>query len=72
MFIKIRDQFRKFAPYIDKPNSFNENIGETLGIIILILFVGAFLYLVIDGFPSILKTLNFFLQAVEKLFTGNM
>ena len=72
MLMKIRDQVRRFAPYIDKPNSFNENIGETIGIIVLILFVGALLYLVIAGFPTILKLITSFLQAVGKVFNLNL
>jgi hypothetical protein len=59
---------KKNTPYDDKPNSFTGNIGETLGIIILILFVVAFLYLVITGIPTIRITFNIFLQSAIKSF----
>ncbi len=62
MFVNIKGRLRKFAPYVDRPNSSNENIGEVLGIIILILFMGAFLYLVITGIPTIRIALNMFLE----------
>jgi hypothetical protein len=68
MIIKIRDRLRKIIPYVDEPNSFNENVGETLGIIVLILFVGSFLYLVIGGAPTILIVIKLFIQATTGLF----
>lgn len=68
MLINIKDRLKRFAPYVDKPNSFNGNIGESLGIILLILFVGAFLYLVITGIPTIQIAFKMFIQSTANLF----
>jgi hypothetical protein len=68
MKINIKDRLKKIPLYIDKPNSFNENIGQTLGIIVLILFIGSLLYLLITGIPTIRIAFNIFLQTTAKLF----
>jgi hypothetical protein len=43
------------------------NIGEALGILVLFLFVGLFLYLVITGMPTILLVLKTFVQVTAQL-----
>ena len=58
---------RKTSQYKDRPNSFNGNVREVIGIIIYFLFAGAFLYLVITGLPTIRIALGIFLDTVGKL-----
>lgn len=46
----------------------NKIIGWGLGIIILILFVGSFLYLFITGVPTIQIVFKTFVQSTTKFF----
>lgn len=69
--INIRDRLKKVTPYIDQPNTFNENIGETIGIIVLIIFIGSFLYLLVTGIPTIQIVLKTFVGSTTKLFSIN-
>ena len=70
MILNIKNRFRKIAPYKDRPNTFSENINQTIGTIVVILLVGAFLYLVITGLPTIKIVLNMYLQEIIKFFNN--
>ena len=68
MLVNIQDRLKNSKPYSDKPNSISGNIGETLGIVVLIVFVGGFLYLLFNGMPTIGIVFSLFTQTLSKLF----
>lgn len=61
------NQFKK--NYKDKPPSSREKLGELLGISVLVLVIGAFLYLIITGIPGIQTTFIVFVQTIANLFS---
>jgi hypothetical protein len=69
MLINFKDRLKRLPLYIDKPNSFKENIAETSGIIVIILVIGALLYLFITGIPTILIGFKIFIQMIAQFFS---
>lgn len=68
MKINVKNRLKKNTPYVDQPNSFKDNIGETLGIFLLTFLFGVLLYLVITGIPTIIIAFNMFIQVTTGLF----
>lgn len=68
MQLNIKNRLKTITPYVDKPNSSKDNIGEPLGKLLLILLFGALLYLVITGIPTIIIAFNMFIRVTTGLF----